>query len=121
MFSCGSASADDSSLMAELLSLAGIDRRYPRLELAPQQRKQKTLDALWRLVEVQGRRRPILAVFEDGDWIDPASLRVLERAIEKELRLPILILKPFRPEFDAPWAGKPQAQALAFTRLGLAA
>jgi class 3 adenylate cyclase/predicted ATPase len=121
MLSYGSASADDASLIAELLSLAGIDRRYPRLDLAPQQRKQKTLEALWQLVEAPSRRRPILAIFEDVHWIDPTSLELLDRAIEQVPRLPILLLVTFRPDFDAPWAGRPQVDALALNRLSRSA
>src|SRR5260370_12482863 len=117
MLSYGSPSADDASLIAELLSLAGIDRRYPRLDLAPQQRKQKTLEALRRLVEAPSRRRPILAIFEDLHWIDPTSLELLDRMIELVPRLPILLLLPFRPDFPAPWAGRPQVHALALNRL----
>jgi class 3 adenylate cyclase/predicted ATPase len=117
MLSYGSPSADDASLIAELLSLAGIDRRYPRLDLAPQQRKQKTLEALRRLVEAPSRHRPILAIFEDVQWIDPTSLELLDRMIELVPRLPILLLVTFRPDFDAPWAGRPQVQTLALNRL----
>jgi predicted ATPase/class 3 adenylate cyclase len=116
-----SASADDASLIADLLSLAGVDGRYPRLDLAPQQRKQKTLDALWRLVEAPSRRRPILAIFEDVHWIDPTSLELLERAIERVPRLPILLLVTCRPDVDVPWAGQPQVHALALNRLGRSA
>jgi class 3 adenylate cyclase len=121
MLSYGSGSAEDESLIAELLSLADVDRRYPRLDLAPQQRKQKLLEALWRPVEVQARRRPILAIFEDVHWIDPTSLELLDRTIEQVLRLPILLLMTFRPDFNAPWAGRPQVHALALNRLSRSA
>ena len=40
-----STSTQDAALFAEMLSLAN-DGRYPALELAPQQRRQKTLEAL---------------------------------------------------------------------------
>jgi class 3 adenylate cyclase/predicted ATPase len=121
MLSYGSPSADDASLIAELLSLAGIDRRYPRLDLAPLQRKQKTLEALRRLVEAPSRRRPILAIFEDVQWIDPTSLELLDRMIGEVPRLPILLLVTFRPDFDVPWAGRPQVHALALNRLSRSA
>jgi hypothetical protein len=121
LLSYGSPSADDASLIAELLSLAGIDRRYPRLDLAPQQRKQKTLEALRRLVEAPSRRRPILAIFEDVHWIDPTSLELLDRMIEEVPRLPILLLVTFRPDFDVPWAGRKQVHALALNRLSRSA
>jgi class 3 adenylate cyclase/tetratricopeptide (TPR) repeat protein len=115
------ASADDASLIADLLSLAGVDRRYRRLDLAPQQRKQKTLDALWRLVEAPSRRRPILAIFEDVHWIDPTSLELLDRAIALVPRLPILLLVTCRPDFDVAWAGQSQVHALALNRLSRSA
>jgi class 3 adenylate cyclase/predicted ATPase len=121
LLSYGSPSADDASLIAELLSLAGIDRRYPRLDLAPQQRKHKTLEALRRLVEAPSRRRPILAIFEDVHWIDPTSIELLDRMIEEVPLLPILLLVTFRPDFDPPWAGRPQVHALALNRLGRSA
>jgi class 3 adenylate cyclase/predicted ATPase len=121
LLSYGSPSADDASLIAELLSLAGIDRRYPRLVLAPQQHKQKTLEALKRLVEAPSRRRPILAIFEDLHWIDPTSLELLDRMIDEVPRLPILLLVTFRPDFEAPWAGRPQVQTLALNRLSRSA
>ena len=38
-------SRQDAALFAEMLSLPN-DGRYPKLELAPQQRRQKTLEAL---------------------------------------------------------------------------
>jgi class 3 adenylate cyclase/predicted ATPase len=117
----GAPSADDASLIAELLALAGIDRRYPRLDLTPPQRKQKTMEALRRLVEAPSRRRPILAIFEDVHWIDPTSLELLDRMIGEVPRLPILLLVTFRPDFDPPWAGRPQVHGLALNRLGRSA
>ena len=108
LLSYATLSAEDAALIAELLSLAGIDRRYPRLDVAPQQRKQKTLDALWRLVETPSRRRPIVAIFEDVHWIDPTSLELLDRAIERVPQFPILLLVTFRPDFEPP-VGRPQA------------
>ena len=110
LLSYATLSAEDAALIAELLSLAGIDRRYPRLDVAPQQRKQKTLDALWRLVETPSRRRPIIAIFEDVHWIDPTSLELLDRAIERVPQFPILLLVTFRPDFEPP-VGRPASRS----------
>jgi class 3 adenylate cyclase/predicted ATPase len=118
MLSSGEASGEDASLVAELLSLADIDRRYPRLDLAAQQRKQKTLEALWRHIEALSRRQSILVLFEDVHWIDPTSLELLDLAVERMARLPIMLLVTFRPDFDAPWAKQPQVHSLALKRLG---
>ena len=63
---------------AEMLSLPN-DGRYPTLELAPQQRRQKTLEALTAQIEALSRRNPVLMIFEDAHWTDPTSLEVLGR------------------------------------------
>jgi class 3 adenylate cyclase len=61
------ASRQDAALLAEILSLPN-DRRYPTLELAPQQRRQKTLEALTAQVEGLSRTNPVLMIFEDVHW-----------------------------------------------------
>ena len=72
---------EDAALFAEMLSLPN-DGRYPTLELTPQQRRQKTLEALTAQLEALSRTTPVLMVFEDVQWIDPTSLDALARAIE---------------------------------------
>jgi hypothetical protein len=52
----------DAALFAEMLSLPN-DGRYPSLELTPQQRRQKTLDALLTQVETFARKSPVLMIF----------------------------------------------------------
>ena len=46
-----------------MLSLPN-DGRYPALELTPQQRRQKTLAALFAQVETFARKSPVLMIFE---------------------------------------------------------
>jgi class 3 adenylate cyclase/predicted ATPase len=121
MLSSALVPALDASLIAELLSLGDVDRRYPRLHLAPLQRKQKTLEALRRWVETLSRHQPILAIFEDVQWIDPTSLEQLDRMIERVPRLPIMLVVTFRPDFDAPWARQPRVHVLALNRLSRSA
>jgi class 3 adenylate cyclase/predicted ATPase len=111
------ASPEDGALIAALLRLGEGDDRWPRLELAPQQRKQRTLDALRRLLEVQARRCPVLAVYEDLHWSDPTSLELLERVVADLPRLPILIVATARPDFAPAWRRSGQAYALALGRL----
>ena len=112
-----SALAEDASLIAELLALAEVDRRYPRLDLASPQRKERTLQALWRQIEALSRHRPMLAIFEDAQWIDPTTLELLSRVIRQVSRLPVLLVVTFRPDFDAPWAPEPGVKLLTLNRL----
>ena len=71
-------SKQDVALFAEMLSLRN-DGRYPALDLVPQQRRQKTLEALTSQLAGLASQHPVLMVFEDAHWIDPTSLELLGR------------------------------------------
>ena len=106
----------DLALFAEMLSLPN-DGRYPALEFTPQQRRQKTLEALRRQVETFERQNPVLMIFEDAHWADPTSLELFGRAVDRIANHPVLLLLTFRPEFESPWIGQPYVTALTINRL----
>jgi class 3 adenylate cyclase/predicted ATPase len=107
----------DAALFAEMLSLPS-DARYPALELLPQQRRQRTLEALTTQIEALSRQRPVLMIFEDVHWIDPTSLEALGRAVDRIKSLGVLLIVAYRPEFEPPWIGRPHVTALTLNRLG---
>ena len=111
-----STSIQDAALLAEMLSFPN-DGRYPALELAPQQRRQRTLEALTLQMEALSRSAPVLMIFEDVHWTDPTSLEVLGRAVDRIATLRVLLIVAFRPEFEAPWIGRPHVTALTINRL----
>jgi len=110
-------SRQDAALVAELLSLAN-DGRYPALELAPEQRRQKTLEALDLQLETLARAGPVLMILEDAHWGDPTSLEAFGRMVDRIASLRVLLIVTFRPEFEAPWVGQSHVTALALNRLG---
>ena len=111
-----STSIRDAALFAEMLSLAN-DGRYPALELAPQQRRQRTLEALISQIEALTRSNPVLMIFEDAHWIDPTSLEVFGRTVDRIATLRVLLMVTFRPEFEPPWIGRPHITPLTINRL----
>src|SRR5262249_15592448 len=111
-----STSIEDAALLAEMLSLSN-DGRYPTLELTPPQRREKTLEALTAQMETLSRQNPVLMVFEDAHWADPTSLEAFGRVVDRIRTLRVLLLVTFRPEFDAPWAGRPYVTSLIINRL----
>ena len=106
----------DAGLLAEMLSLPN-DGRYPNLELPPQQRRQRTLEALNAQIGSLAEQTPVLMIFEDVHWIDPTSLEVLGRGISHNQGLGALLLITFRPEFNPPWIGQPHVTSLTLNRL----
>ena len=107
----------DAALFAEMLSLPN-DGRYPALDLTPQQRRQRTLEALTTQTEALTRQNPVLMIFEDAHWIDPTSLEALGRAVDRIRTLGVLLIVTFRPDFNAPWVGQSHVMSLTLNRLG---
>ena len=111
-----STSKQDAALFAEMLSLPN-DGRYPALNMDPQQRRQKTLEALSAQVEALSCQKPVLMIFEDAHWTDPTSLETFGRVVDRVRSLPVLLIVTFRPEFEPPWIGRPYVAALTINRL----
>jgi class 3 adenylate cyclase len=111
-----STSIEDAALFAEMLSLPN-DGRYPALELAPQQQRQRMLGALVSQLEALTRSNPVLMLFEDVHWADPTSLEAFGRLVDRIAALRVLLIVTFRPEFDPPWVGQPHVTAMTINRL----
>jgi class 3 adenylate cyclase/predicted ATPase len=109
-------SREDAALFADMLALPN-DGRYPVLKLAPQQVRQKTLEALIAQIEAISRQSPVLMIFEDAHWADPSSLEVFGRLVDRINGLRVLLFVTSRPEFAAAWIGRPHVTALVISRL----
>jgi predicted ATPase/class 3 adenylate cyclase len=107
----------DFPLLAELLSLPSSDR-YAPLDLTPQRKKEKTFEALLRLLAALVQQLPVVMIFEDLHWADATSRELLDLIIERVATMPVLLIATFRPEFQPPWTGQPHATTLSLRRLG---
>jgi predicted ATPase len=103
-------------LVADLLSLP-TGRALSEMNLSPQRKKERTLEALLGLLEDLSRKRPVLMVFEDVHWIDPTSRELLDLTIERIRRLPVLLIITFRPEFQEAWSRTAHVSTLLLNRL----
>ena len=109
-------SKEDAAFFADMLSLTN-DGRYLVLDLSPQQRRQKTLDALGTRLAALAQRHPVLMIFEDAHWSDPTSLEALGRTVDRIKNLRVLLIVTYRPEFAPPWIGEPHVTSLTLNRL----
>ena len=107
----------DRAFFAELLSLPN-DGRYPNADLTPQKRRHKTLEVLTAQLDALCKSNPVLMIFEDVHWIDPTSIEALGRTVDRIKGLTVLLIVTHRPEFEAPWIGRPHVTALTLNRLG---
>ena len=110
--------ATDAALFATLLSLPN-EGRYPTTEMSPQQRRQRTLEALINQIVALAEQSPVVMIVEDIHWVDPTTLEVLSRGIDRIKSVGVLLNNlTYRPEFDPPWLGRPYVTALTLNRLG---
>src|SRR5262249_17913170 len=111
-----STTLEDAALLAEMLSLPN-DGRYPAVAVSPEQRRQKTLEALTAQMQALSRQNPVLMIFEDAHWADPTSLEAFGRAVDRLRALSVLLIVTFRPDFEPPWIGPPHVTALTVNPL----
>ncbi len=74
--------------------------------LDPGQRRQRTLQAVKRLVVREAQGQPVLLVFEDLHWIDTETQALLDSLVESLPTAPLLLLVDYRPEYRHPWGSK---------------
>jgi predicted ATPase len=103
--------------LASLLSIA-FEGRYPPLEMVPSEQKERTITALIALLEGLTKDAPLLVAPEDAHWIDPTSLDVFDRLVDRVPNLRPLLVVAFWPEFVAPWVGEAHVTLLPLSRFG---
>ena len=107
---------DTVSLLADLLSIRE-DHRYPALTVSSEKRKDMTLEALVQYLQGLADRCPVLFIMEDAHWLDPTTLDLMARIIDRVRQMRVLLLMTFRPEFKPVWADYSYVTSLTLSRL----
>jgi predicted ATPase len=87
-----------------LLDLPVDDRAWQALD--PAGRRQRTLDALKRLLLRESQVQPLALVFEDLQWIDGETLVVLGSLAESLPGVRLLLLGTYRPGYAHGWGNQ---------------
>jgi class 3 adenylate cyclase/tetratricopeptide (TPR) repeat protein len=74
--------------------------------LDPPQRRQRTLEAVKRLLLRESQVQPLLLVSEDLHWIDAETQALLDRLVESLPTARLLLLVDYRPEYQHGWGSK---------------
>ncbi|HET8576635.1 MAG TPA: adenylate/guanylate cyclase domain-containing protein [Methylomirabilota bacterium] len=94
-------------LLPPLLALLDVPVEDPAWQnLDPPQRRQRTLDAVKRLLLRESQVQPLLVVFEDLHWIDGETQALLDGLVESLGAARILLLVNYRPEYEHRWGSK---------------
>ena len=94
------------TIPALLSLLEALPEDSPFLHLEPPQRRQRTLEALQRLLLRESQVQPLLLVFEDLHWIDSETQALLDRLVERLPTAHLLLLVNYRPEYQHGWGSK---------------
>jgi class 3 adenylate cyclase/tetratricopeptide (TPR) repeat protein len=108
--------AEDAALIASLLSLPA-DGRYPPLAVSAQRQKELTLDTLAKRLVVLSEQQPVVLLVEDAHWIDPTTLELMGLLVDRIPDASVLAIVTYRPEFAAPWVGRPRVTPIILGRL----
>jgi class 3 adenylate cyclase/tetratricopeptide (TPR) repeat protein len=86
--------------------LDAIPEDHDFLKLDPAQRRERTLDAVRRVLLRESRSQPLLLVFEDLHWIDEATQALLDAMVESLPTVSVLLAVNYRPEYQHTWGNK---------------
>jgi class 3 adenylate cyclase/tetratricopeptide (TPR) repeat protein len=94
-------------ILTALLALLDVPVDDPAWQtLDPAQRRQRTLDAVKRLLLREAREQPLLVIFEDLHWVDSETQALLDTLVESLGSACLLLLVNYRPEYQYAWGGK---------------
>jgi class 3 adenylate cyclase/tetratricopeptide (TPR) repeat protein len=101
--------------LMELLSLKVEDEDF--LKLGPQQRREKTFEAIRDVLIRVSQERPLILAVEDVHWIDKTSEELLDYLIGWLASARILIVLPYRPEYTHQWGSKSYYRKIGLNQL----
>lgn len=104
------------ALLADLLSIRGDEQDQPA-NVSPDKRKDMTLEALVQYVQRLADHSPVLLIVEDAHWLDPTTLGLMTRVIDRIRQMRVLMLIAFRPDFKPVWAEYSHVTFLTLNRL----
>ncbi len=106
----------DVRFLAAIMSLPYEDR-YGRLTLWANGVRDETKRVFVDLLHSLARERPIIAIFEDMHWADPASRDTLQVLVARAREASIQLLATYRPEFKPGWTGAKHVRTITLSRL----
>ena len=94
------------TIPAVLSLLDALPEDSPFRALDPPQRRQRTLEAVKRLLLRESQVQPVLVVFEDLHWIDSETQALLDSLADSLPTARVLLLVNYRPEYQHGWGSK---------------
>jgi predicted ATPase len=84
----------------------------------PAIRRQRTLDAIKRIIVRESLKQPTVVIFEDLHWIDSETQALLDLLADSIAGARLLLLVNYRPEYRHEWSGRTHYLQLRLDPLG---
>ena len=112
----GPVCAEATLLISGLLDLPS-EPSAEAAHLSPQKRRERIFAMLLARIEAMASHRPMLAVVEDVQWVDPTSMEFLTLVVARAHALRLLLVIVGRPEFAPPWPDHSYISTITLSRL----
>jgi predicted ATPase/class 3 adenylate cyclase len=110
--------ADDEATRPYILELLSVkDSGIENIPMSPEARKDRTIQALNRIVLKGAEIRPLIVSVEDLHWMDPSSEDVFRDLLEHIAGARVLLLFTYRPEYVHTWGGRSYHSQVNLNRL----
>ena len=109
----------DTTLPFLLEFLSVQDSGLSPLQMSPEAKREKMIEALKRIILKGAEIRPLIIALEDLHWLDSSSEEALKTILESLPGSRILTIFTGRPEFVPPWGGKTYHSSLMLQRLSI--
>jgi class 3 adenylate cyclase/tetratricopeptide (TPR) repeat protein len=110
--------ADEISTLPYLLELLAVkDSGIDKIPMSSEERKNRIVEALKRIVLKGSEIRPLIMAYEDLHWIDKSSEDQLKHLLESIPGARVLLIFTYRPEFVHTWGAKSYHNQVNLNRL----
>jgi tetratricopeptide (TPR) repeat protein len=102
-----------------LFGLLGIVEEPDALaQMDPHVKRQRTLDAIKRILLRESLVQPLVLIFEDLHWIDDQTQAMLDLLVDSIVSARVLLMVNYRPEYRHEWVNKSYYSQLRLESLG---
>ena len=109
---------DEASTLPYLLELLSVkDSGIDKIMMSPESRKDRTQEALKRIVLKGSELRPLIMAIEDLHWIDKSSEDVLKELLGSISAARVFLVFTYRPEFVHTWGSRSYHSQVTLNRL----
>ena len=109
---------DEPSTLPYLLELLSVkESGIEKIQMSPEARKDRTLEALKRITLKGSELRPLIMAVEDLHWIDRSSEDALKQLLESISGSRVFLIFTYRPEFVHTWGSRSYHSQVTLNRL----